>query len=93
MMRLVTGTHEEIREFLVHYLEFKLPWHKIVQFSMHLLMCGKCRDWMRKYNDSVKLAQHYLDDPPPDELVNLTLQFLDKELPQSESRAGQSSSR
>lgn len=82
MMRIITATHAEVRAFLIDYQERQLPWHKMAQFALHLLMCGPCRAWMRKYNDSVELARHYLDDPPPDALVELTLSFLDEHIPE-----------
>lgn len=81
MMRLMMGTHAEVREFLIDYLEGQLPWHRRMQFALHLFLCTACADWLAKYNTGVSLARHYLHDPPPPELVELTLQFLDDKLP------------
>ena len=75
MMKLLMGTHAEVREFLIDYLEDQISMLKQVQFRLHLLMCKECTNYLRKYADSVSLAQHYLDDPPPQELVDLTLRF------------------
>lgn len=77
MMKLLVGTHVEVREFLLHYLERDLPLLKRLQFRLHLLMCPNCSAYLRQYRSSVELAQAYLDDPPPPELVDLTLKFLE----------------
>ena len=77
MMKLLMGTHAEVREFLIDYLEGQLSLLKRAQFRLHLLLCVDCEAYLRKYDSSVKLARHYLSDPPPDELVELTLRFLD----------------
>ena len=83
MMNLLIGTHAEVREFLLHYLEHDLPLLKRLQFRMHLLMCPGCSTYLRKYRASVELSQAYLNDPPPPELVELTLKFLDERRTQS----------
>ena len=82
MMKLIAGTHAEVREFLLHYLEGELPALKRMQFRLHLLLCPACTDYLRTYDSSVKLARSYLSDPPPQELVELTLKFLDERLPE-----------
>jgi hypothetical protein len=81
MMKLLAGTHAEVREFLIDYLEHALPLLKRWQFRLHLLLCKDCADYLRRYDTSVKLAQSYLSDPPPPELVELTLKFLEQRLP------------
>ena len=85
MMKLLMGTHAEIREFLIHYLERELPLLKRLQFRLHLFLCRSCGDYLRKYDTSVKLARNYLDDPPPEELVDLTLRFLDERIPEKKA--------
>ena len=87
MMKLLLGTHAEIREFLIHYLENQLPLLKQVQFRMHLLFCRKCHDYLRKYDTSIKLSQNYLRDPPPEELIDLTISFLGKHVGRPEPEA------
>lgn len=69
---------EEIKDFLMDYLDDKLPKTDSFVFRLHLLLCSRCRLYMSRYNTSVKIAQNILDDPPPDELVNLTNEFLRK---------------
>lgn len=82
MMTLLMGTHAEVREFLLHYLEGQLPWLKRLQFRLHLLLCPGCAGYLHRYRSSVALAQACLDDPPPPELVELTLRFLTDRLPE-----------
>ncbi len=67
-----------IREFLMDFLDGRLPWFNGLKFRFHILRCKSCRGYLRRYSTSVKLFQNILDDPPPDELVNLTLDFLDR---------------
>lgn len=80
MIKLLLGTHAEVREFLIDYLEGTLPLLKRWQFYGHLLLCARCAAYLRKYDSSVKLARNYLDDPPPEELVDLTLTFLKRHM-------------
>ena len=71
---------EEIKEFLMDYLDDKIPKTDSFIFRLHMLLCSRCRLYMSRYNTSVKIAQNILDDPPPDELVNLTNEFLRKRI-------------
>ncbi len=80
MMKLLMGTHAEVREFLIKFLEDKLPALKKYQFQMHLLLCKDCKNYLGKYRSSIELSKNYLDDPPPQELVNLTLKFIEEKL-------------
>jgi len=84
MMKLLIGTHAEIQEFLIHYLERQLPLLKRFQFWVHLLLCQDCHDYLRKYDSSIELSRNFLNDPPPEDLVNLTLKFLDGHRPKDE---------
>lgn len=85
MMKLLMGTHAEVREFLAHYLDGELPVLKQMQFRLHLLMCKDCGEYLHRYDSAVKLARNYLADPPPDELVNLTLRFLEQRTPAADA--------
>ena len=71
---------DDIRDFLLEYLEKRLPRFDAWAFRFHLLTCPKCRGYLERYNTSVALSQNILDDPPPSELVNLTLEFLNKRI-------------
>lgn len=80
MMKLLLGTHAEVREFLIDFLEDKLPALKKYQFQMHLLLCKDCENYLGKYRSSIDLSKNYLADPPPPELVDLTLKFIEEKL-------------
>ncbi len=86
MMKLMVGTHAEVREFLLDYLDGKVPLWRALQFRLHLYLCPPCRDYLERYNTSVTLSKKILADPPPPELIDLTLDFLDQKLPVSEGR-------
>ena len=71
---------DDIRDFLLEYLEKRLPRFDAWAFRFHLFTCPKCRGYLERYSTSVALSQNILDDPPPLELVNLTLEFLNKRI-------------
>ena len=77
MMKVVLGTHTEVREFLLEYQERRLPWLKRLRFWLHLWVCPPCGDYLDRYNTGVSLAKNFLQDPPPEELVHITLKFLE----------------
>ena len=79
-MVALTRNCDEIRDFLLGYLEKRLPRIDAWVFRFHLFTCPKCRGYLERYNTSVALSQNILDDPPPAELVNLTLEFLNKRI-------------
>ena len=87
MMKLLMGTHAEIREFLIDYVENELPFLKKYQFWIHLMLCTDCSQYLRRYDTSIKLSKNYLNDPPPEELVNLTLKFLDERLEEDKKKS------
>ena len=86
MMKLFMGPHGEIREFLIDYVENQLPVAKKFQFWMHLVLCTDCNSYLRRYNSSVKFYQNFLDDPPPEKLVHLTLKFLEERMPEDKKK-------
>ncbi len=80
---------EDIRTFLMDYLDNELPVGDSLIFRLHLLLCTVCRRYMNKYKDSVSLAKSIMDDPPPPELVNLTTEFLHKRVRGGQPSAAQ----
>ena len=86
MMKLLMGTHAEIREFLINYVENKLPTVKRYQFWIHLVLCRDCNNYLRRYDTSIKISQNFLNDPPPEELVNLTMKFLDERMEEDKKK-------
>lgn len=69
---------EEVQRFLMDYLDDELPAMESLLFRLHILLCVACRRYMGRYKDSTALAKKILDDPPPPELVNLSMEFLRK---------------
>lgn len=80
-MPAVLKTCDEVQEFLMDFLDGRMPRLDSIKFRAHMVLCPACKRYMNRYNDSVKLAQNILDDPPPPELVNLTNEYLEKNLP------------
>lgn len=79
----------DIQSFLMDFLDNELPVMDLVLFRLHILLCGACRRYMGRYKDSTALARQILNDPPPPELVNLSLEFLRKRIGDESERAPQ----
>lgn len=77
-MHPVPKSCEEIRNFLMDYLDRELPVVDSLLFRMHVMLCTACRGYMNRYKDSTELARKFLDDPPPIELINLATEFMSK---------------
>ena len=71
---------DEVRDFLMEYLDRELPTSDSLIFRLHMLLCQPCKKYMGRYKSSVELAQNIMDDPPPPELINLTNEFIRKRL-------------
>ncbi len=78
-MPAVLKNCEDVRDFLMDFLDKKLPISDAVLFRLHMLLCPPCRKYMGQYKSSVELAKNILDDPPPPELINLTTEFINKQ--------------
>ncbi len=70
----------EVREFLADFLEKKLAFSQSLLFRLHLFMCPPCARYLRRYKADIKRWQSLGAEPPPPELVELTMKFLDKHL-------------
>ena len=79
----------EIQTFLMDYLDNELPAIESLLFRLHILLCLTCKRYLGRYKDSTALAKHILDDPPPPELVNLSMEFLRKRVPGGLGRTAQ----
>ncbi len=84
-MPAVLKTCGDVRDFLMDYLDQKLPKGDAFKFRVHMFICPKCKKYLSRYDTSVKLAKNILNDPPPLELINLTREFLDKNLTRENS--------
>ncbi|MCG3127247.1 MAG: hypothetical protein CHACPFDD_02105 [Phycisphaerae bacterium] len=73
-------TCREIAAFLTQYADGELPLWQRAAFNVHLAVCSECREYLKSYDLTVKLARLATtpDDTPvpaniPDELVRAIL--------------------
>lgn len=73
-------TCREIAEFLMQYADGELPWRQRTAFKLHLALCPACREYLKSYELTVKLARLAAtpDEEPvpasvPEELVRAIL--------------------
>jgi hypothetical protein len=59
---------------------------------MHLQVCSRCRRYLDRYRRAIEYGQQTFSEPPPKELVDLTLAFLNQHLPKDPSPPKDSSS-
>lgn len=81
-MALMIGPCDRVREFLLEYLEHRLPPLTALRFAVHLRVCPRCGKYLEGYKRASEFGRQSLADPPPKELVELTLKFLDEHLPE-----------
>lgn len=62
-------TCRELLDFLYLYLEDALPDDRRSEFERHLGVCAPCREYIRQYEESIRLGKAAFADPdgPPDE--------------------------
>lgn len=79
-MSAIMKSCDEVRDFIMDYLDKRLTWKEAAQFRLHMLLCPNCKSYFRRYNTSIELTRNILNDPPPQELVDLTTEFLKKKI-------------
>jgi len=74
-------TCRELLDFLYLYLENELPGDRRIEFERHLGVCEACREYIRQYEESIRLGRDAYADPDrpaadeaPEELVQAILQ-------------------
>lgn len=70
---------ERIREFMIDYIEDKLPPLTNIRFHIHVSNCPECREYLYLYRTASNAAKFRNENPPPEELLEATLDFLRKE--------------
>ena len=69
---------EEVEEFILDYLEGKLPSRQKRIFEWHLKLCRECRDYLKAYQRSLELSKAALAGealpPLPEDLVEAILE-------------------
>ena len=75
-------TCHELLDFLYHYLENELPEERRVEFDRHLAVCDACREYIRRYRETIRLGRSAYSDQSgtdlPEELVRAILQARQK---------------
>jgi predicted anti-sigma-YlaC factor YlaD len=80
----------QIREFVYDYLEGGLPGIVRLRFRVHLMGCKDCRGFVRLYRMAANPAAFREETPPPAEMLDRTLRFLEREgvLPKDSGDSG-----
>ena len=53
-------TCEEVDGFLYHFHKGSLSYAEKFTFKIHLSMCSECRDYVRKYKNTIRIYQAIL---------------------------------
>ena len=75
---------DKIPDFAYDYLEHRLSAVTALRFHTHLRFCKDCNEFVRLYRMAADPVRFLNENPAPPELVELTLEFLDKELGKNE---------
>lgn len=70
---------DRVRDFMYDYLEGGLPALTSMRFHLHLSGCAACREYLFLYRKAAGAEKFRKENPPPDELLSATLDFLKKE--------------
>jgi predicted anti-sigma-YlaC factor YlaD len=79
---------DKVRDFMYDYLEGKLPMLTSVRFHLHLNGCAACREYLYLYRKAADAERFRKENPPPDELLAATLDFLRREGAVGEGESG-----
>jgi hypothetical protein len=70
---------DKVRDFMYDHLEGKLPMLTSIRFHLHLNGCAACREYLYLYRKAADAERFRKENPPPDELLEATLDFLKQE--------------
>lgn len=75
-------TCEEVNQIIVDYLEDDLPPRQKALFEQHIAMCQCCGPYLDQYRATIDMVKESGEavPPPPEELVEATMMFLNKHL-------------
>ena len=78
-------TCERVNQFIIDYMEDRLPASTRAEFEDHLSMCVACAPFFEQYKDTVRLVREngQIDIPP--DLAEYTMAFLKEHLEDSSS--------
>lgn len=72
-------TCPQIHDFIMDYLEGRLPKWVRWSFNFHIIFCKNCRYYVRLYRSAARGDEFIKENPVPEELSRLTYSFLEKE--------------
>jgi len=81
---------DKVRDFMYDYLEGKLPMPTSIRFHLHLNGCEACREYLFLYRKAAEAEKFRRENPPPEELLSTTLDFLKREGIVAEEEDGKS---
>jgi hypothetical protein len=70
---------EKVRDFMYDHLEKDLPTLTSIRFHLHLNGCAACREYLYLYRKAADAQAFRKENPPPEELLSATLDFLKRE--------------
>lgn len=70
---------DRVRDFAYDYLEGKLSPVVAARFHMHLRGCPQCREYLALYREAADGAEFRKRNPAPQEFLDETLAFLEKQ--------------
>lgn len=79
MMMKVMYPCPKIRDFVFDYAEGNLNPLVSLRFRLHISMCKDCNEYVRLYRMAADIRGFRKVKPPPEELVEKTMDFLVRE--------------
>lgn len=75
-------TCEDVNDFLAAYVNDDIPDNLRRRYETHVARCEVCSAYLNQYRATIRLAREAgsIASEPPDELVEMTLAFLDRHL-------------
>lgn len=82
LRRRMMLTCEDVNEFLAAYVDDDIPDHLRRRYEAHISRCKVCSAYLSQYRTAMTLTRETgsINEPPPEELVEMTLSFLDEHL-------------
>lgn len=70
---------DKVRDFMMDYLEDRLPTLTSIRFHLHLNGCAPCRAYLILYRKAANAQTFRNENPPPEGFLESTLKFLEKQ--------------
>ena len=69
-------TCQQLIDFIMSYLDHELPQDQRTEFDRHMAACPSCVDYLKTYEQTVRLAKTCVGDPVPDEVPESLVQAI-----------------